>query len=253
VNTGFHLPEKEKIQEKITDKTKAILLCNPSNPTGTVYSEQEIEMIVDIARENHLFLLSDEVYREFIYDGKKHVSVMDFEKAHDNAVILDSISKRFSACGVRIGCLASKNKEIIAGITKFAQARLSVPMVEQYASIPLLLNSKGYTDKIAKEYEQRRDAVFEGIQQLPNAQCLKPEGAFYAVVKLSVDDTEDLAKWLLTEFSHNNQTVMLAPAAGFYATQGLGKDEVRLAFVLNAEKMKQAMNVLRIALEQYKG
>ncbi|MCP6717941.1 MAG: pyridoxal phosphate-dependent aminotransferase [Patescibacteria group bacterium] len=252
VKTGFHLPDKKSIEKKISKKTKAILICNPSNPTGTVYSKKELQMIVDIANKHNLFILADEVYREFVYDGQKHFSIMDFKAAHNKAVILDSISKRFSACGARIGCLASKNKDIIAGVTKFAQARLSLPMVEQIAAVPLLLNSKAYTRKIVKEYKKRRDAVYEGLQEIPGIQCLKPKGAFYITVKLPVKSAEDFTRWLLTKFSYNNQTVMLAPAAGFYASKGLGKDEVRIAFVLSAPKMKQAMKVLRIALEKYK-
>ena len=252
LQTGFHLPDKKSIERKISKKTKAILICNPSNPTGTVYSKKELQMIVDIASKHNLFILADEVYREFVYDGQKHFSIMDFKKAHNRAVILDSISKRFSACGLRIGCLASKNKDLIAGVTKFAQARLSLPMVEQIAAVPLLLSSKAYTRKIAKEYKKRRDAVYEGLQKIPGIQCLKPKGAFYIIVKLPVKDSEDFTRWLLTKFSYNNETVMLAPAAGFYASKGLGKDEVRIAFVLSASKLKQAMHVLKIALERYK-
>lgn len=252
VNTGFHLPEKNIIEKKISRKTKAILVCNPSNPTGTVYSKKELQMIIDIAQKHNLFILADEVYREFVYDNEKHYSIMDFPKARSRAVILDSVSKRFSACGLRIGCLASKNKDIIAGATKFAQARLSSPMVEQLATVPLLLNSKTYTRKIVKEYKKRRDAVFEGLQKISGVQCLKPKGAFYITVKLPVKDAENFTKWLLTRFSYKNKTVMLAPAAGFYASKGLGKDEVRIAFVLSAPKMKEAMNVLKIALKKYK-
>ncbi len=252
VNTGFHLPEKNIIEKKISRKTKAILVCNPSNPTGTVYSKKELQMIIDIAQKHNLFILADEVYREFVYDNEKHYSIMDFPKARSRAVILDSVSKRFSACGLRIGCLASKNKDIIAGATKFAQARLSSPMVEQLATVPLLLNSKTYTRKIVKEYKKRRDAVFEGLQKISGVQCLKPKGAFYITVKLPVKNAENFTKWLLTRFSYKNKTVMLAPAAGFYASKGLGKDEVRIAFVLSAPKMKEAMNVLKIALKKYK-
>ncbi len=251
VSTGFHLPKRAVIEKKISKKTKAILVCNPSNPTGTVYSKKELQMIVDVAKKHDLFILADEVYREFVYDGEKHYSIMDFPKARLRTIILDSVSKRFSACGVRIGCLASKNKDVINGATKFAQARLSSPMVEQLATVPLLLNSKAYTKKIVKEYKKRRDAVYEGLQKIPGIQCLKPKGAFYITVKLPVKSAEDFTRWLLAKFSYNNQTVMLAPAAGFYASKGLGKDEIRIAFVLSAPKMKQAMKVLRIALEKY--
>jgi len=252
VSTGFHLPKRTVVEKKISKKTKAILICNPSNPTGTVYSKKELEMIISIAKKHNLFILSDEVYREFVYDREKHYSIMDFPKARSRAVVLDSVSKRFSACGLRIGCLASKNKDIIAGVTKFAQARLSLPMVEQTAAIPLLLSSKAYTRKIAKEYKRRRDAVFNGLQKIKGIHCLKPKGAFYITVKLPIKDSEDFTRWLLTKFSYNNKTVMLAPAAGFYASKGLGKDEVRIAFVLSVPRLKQAMNVLKIALEKYK-
>jgi len=251
VDAGFHLPKRAVIERKIGKKTKAILICNPSNPTGTVYSKKELEMIVSIAKKHNLFILSDEVYREFVYDGEKHYSMMDFSKARKRTIILDSVSKRFSACGVRMGCLASKNKDVIAGATKFAQARLSSPMIEQLAIVPLLLNSKVYTRKIVKEYKKRRDAVFEGLQKIKGIQCLKPKGAFYVIARLPVKDSEHFTKWLLTKFSHNNKTVMLAPAAGFYGSKGLGKNEVRIAFVLSVPRLKQAMNILKIALEKY--
>lgn len=252
VKTGFHLPDKKTIESKISKKTKAILICNPNNPTGTVYTKKELEMIVELADKYNLFILADEVYREFVYDNEKHYSIMDFPRARQRAIMLDSVSKRFSACGLRIGCLASKNKGVIAGVTKFAQARLSLPVIEQIAAIPLLLNSKSYTNKIAKEYRKRRDAVFQGIRQIPGVQCLKPKGGFYAVAKLPIKDSEDFTRWLLTKFSHNNKTVMLAPAAGFYASKGLGRDEARIAFVLSAPRLKQAMNILKIALDKYK-
>jgi len=253
VQTGFHLPNKKTIESKINKKTKAILICNPNNPTGTIYAKKELEMIVELAEKHNLFILADEVYREFIYNNEKHYSVMDFPRARQRVIMLDSVSKRFSACGLRIGCLASKNKDVIMGVTKFAQARLSLPVVEQIAAIPLLLNSKAYTNKIVKEYKKRRDAVFQGIQQIPGVQCLKSKGAFYTVVKLPIKDSEDFTRWLLTKFSYNNETVMLAPAAGFYASKGLGRDEARIAFVLSAPKLKQAMKILKIALEKYKG
>jgi aspartate aminotransferase len=253
VKTGFHLPDKKTIENKISKKTKAILICNPNNPTGTVYTKKELEMIIELAEKHDLFILADEVYREFVYDNEKHYSIMDFPKARQRAIMLDSVSKRFSACGLRIGCLASKNKNIIAGVTKFTQARLSLPVIEQRAAIPLLSNSKAYTNKIVKEYRKRRDAVFQGIKQIPGVQCLKSKGAFYTVVKLPIKDSEDFTRWLLTKFSYNNKTVMLAPAAGFYASKGSGRDEARIAFVLSAPRLKQAMNILKIALDQYRG
>jgi len=249
--TGFHLPEKEEIEKKISQKTRGILICNPNNPTGTVYKKEELKMIAQIAKERNLFILSDEVYREFVYDGEKHYSMANFPEVQDKVILLDSISKRFSACGVRIGCLASKNKKVIEGATKFAQARLSVAIVEQLAVIPLLKNSKKYTRKIAAEYRKRRDTVFSALKKIPDVFCLKPKGAFYITVKLPLRDSDDFAKWLLTKFSFQGKTVMVAPASGFYATKGLGKDEIRIAFILSSSKLKEAMEVFKIGLEKY--
>lgn len=250
--TGFHLPSKTDIEKKITKKTRGILICNPNNPTGTVYTKKELKTIIDIAQKHNLFILSDEVYREFVYDGEKHYSIMSFPRARSRTILLDSISKRFSACGARIGCLASKNKKVITAATKFAQARLSSPMIEQLAVVPLLENSKGYTKKIVAEYKKRRDAVFGGLRKIPGIKCLKPKGAFYITVKLPVKDSEDFTKWLLTKFSFKGKTVMVAPAAGFYATRGLGKDEIRIAFVLSSPKLKEAMKILEKGLKAYK-
>jgi len=249
---GFHLPRKKEIEKKITKKTRGILICNPNNPTGTVYAKKELEMLIDVAQKYNLFILADEVYREFVYDAKVHHSMMSFPRAHQRVILLDSISKRFSACGARIGCLASKNKKVIQAVTKFAQARLSSPMVEQLAIVPLLQNPKKYTQKIVKEYKRRRDTVFKELQKIPGIECLKPKGAFYTIVKLPVKDAEDFTKWLLTKFSYKGKTLMLAPASGFYATLGLGKDEVRIAFVLSPQKLKGAIEVLKKGLEKYK-
>ena len=259
---GFHLPSQKEIEKKINKKTRGILICNPNNPTGTVYKKEELKMIAKIAKRHNLFILSDEVYREFVYDGEKHYSMMDFPEIQDRVILLDSVSKRFSACGARIGCLASKNKKVIEGATKFAQARLSSPMVEQSAVIPLLKNSKKYTQKIVREYKRRRDTVFEALQKIPGIFCLKPKGAFYIIVKLPIKprsrdaslrgkDSDDFAKWLLTKFSFRGKTVMVASASGFYATKGLGKDEIRIAFVLSSKKLKEAMEVFKKGLEKY--
>ena len=259
---GFHLPSQKEIEKKINKKTRGILICNPNNPTGTVYKKEELKMLAEIAKKRDLFILSDEVYREFVYDGEKHYSMMDFPEIQDRVILLDSVSKRFSACGARIGCLASKNKKVIEGATKFAQARLSSPMVEQSAVIPLLKNSKKYTQKIVREYKRRRDTVFEALQKIPGIFCLKPKGAFYIIVKLPIKprsrdaslrgkDSDDFAKWLLTKFSFRGKTVMVAPASGFYATKGLGRDEIRIAFVLSSKKLKEAMEVFKKGLEQY--
>lgn len=249
--TGFHLPNKETIESKISKKTRGIIICNPNNPTGTVYKKEELMMVAKIAKKYNLFILSDETYREFVYDMEKHYSMMDFSDIRDRVVLLDSISKRFNACGSRIGCLASKNKEIIEGATKFAQARLSSPTIEQLAAIPLLENSKQYTKKNAGEYKKRRNAVFEAIQKIPNIVCLKPKGAFYMIVKLPIRDSDHFAKWLLSEFSWEGKTVMVAPAAGFYATKNLGRDEIRIAFVLSSSELKEAMKVFKKGLEAY--
>jgi len=249
---GFHLPDKKEIEKKISKKTKAILICNPSNPTGTVYTRKELKMIADIAEKYNLFILSDEVYREFVYDKEKHYSMTSFSGISDKVILLDSVSKRFSACGLRIGCLASKNKEIIKGVTKFVQARLSSPMLEQLAVIPLLNNSQKYTKKIVVDYEKRRNIVFEALDKIPGVICLKPKGALYVVVKLPIKDSNHFAEWLLTEFSSGGKTVMVAPASGFYATKGLGTDEIRIAFVLSSTKLKEAMEIFRLGLVEYK-
>jgi len=248
---GFHLPSQKEIEKKINKKTRGILICNPNNPTGTVYKKEELKMLAEIAKKRDLFILSDEVYREFVYDGEKHYSMMDFPEIQDRVILLDSVSKRFSACGARIGCLASKNKKVIEGATKFAQARLSSPMVEQSAVIPLLKNSKKYTQKIVREYKRRRDTVFDVLQKISGIFCLKPKGAFYITVKLPIKNSDHFSQWLLTKFSFRGKTVMVAPASGFYATKGLGKDEIRIAFVLCSPKLKEAMEVFKKGLEQY--
>jgi len=249
--TGFHLPNKKIIENKISKKTRGILICNPNNPTGTVYKKKELMMIAAIAEKHNLFILSDETYREFVYDGEKHYSMMDFPNIRNRIVLLDSISKRFNACGSRIGCLASKNKEIIESATKFAQARLSAPTIEQIAAVPLLENSKQYTKKIAGEYKKRRNAVFEAIRRIPDIVCLKPKGAFYMIIKLPIRNSEHFTNWLLAEFSLRGKAIMVAPAAGFYATKNLGKDEIRIAFVLSCQKLREAMEILKKGLEKY--
>jgi len=248
---GFHLPERKEIENKIGKKTRGILICNPNNPTGTVYTKEELKMIAKIAKARNLFILSDETYREFVYDGEKHYSMMDFPEVRDRVILLDSVSKKFNACGTRIGCISSKNKKVIEGATKFAQARLSVAIVEQRAVIPLLKNSKKYTRKIAAEYRKRRDTVFSALKKIPDVFCSKPKGAFYITVKLPIKDSDDFAKWLLMKFSFEGKTVMVAPASGFYATRGLGRNEIRIAFVLSSSKLKEAMEVFKIGLEKY--
>lgn len=250
--TGFHLPPLKKIEEKVTQKTKGVLICNPNNPTGTVYSSKELKTIAQVARKHNLFIIADETYRQFVYGAEKHHSIVDFPKAEQRSIILDSVSKGFSACGARIGCLASKNKGVIETVTKFAQARLSLPMVEQEAVIPLLKNPKNYINQIVPEYRKRRDTAFQELQKIEGIRCQKPHGAFYIIVSLPVDNSEVFTKWMLKDFSWKGSTVMLSPASGFYATPGLGKNEVRIAFVLSAPKIKKAIQILKKGLQAYK-
>jgi aspartate aminotransferase len=251
VETEFRLPAKEKIISKITKKTKAILVCNPSNPTGAVLSQEEIQVLVKIAKKYNLFILADEVYREFILNGKEHISFMHFPEIENQVILLDSVSKRFNACGVRIGALVSKNKEVMENVLKFAQARLSVATAEQKAVIPLLLDAKPYTKKLISEYRRRRDVVFSGLKNIPGAICQKPEGAFYVIAKLPIDSSENFCQWLLERFRYKNKTVLVAPAEDFYQTKGLGKKEVRIAYVLNEKKLAEAMEILRRAVLEY--
>lgn len=250
---GFHLPTQKEIEKKINKKTRGIIICNPNNPTGTVYKKSELKTIIEIAKKYHLFILSDETYREFVYDNENYYSMMSFPEILQQVVLLDSVSKRFSACGARIGVLASKNKKVIEAAIKFAQARLSSPMVEQLAVIPLLENPEKYLKKIVSEYKKRRDVVFAEIKKIPEAIVVKPKGAFYLIVKIPwLKDSDHFAQWLLTKFSYQRKTVLVAPASGFYSTSGLGKDEFRIAFVLSCEKLKEAMMILKKGLEKYK-
>ena len=247
----FQLPEAKVIKKKITAKTKAIIICNPSNPTGTVIKPKEARMIVKIARERNLFIISDEPYRELIFNGLRHISFAEFASIRDRVVIVDSVSKRFNLCGARVGCLASKNKQIVASAIKFGQGRLSSPTIEQLATVPLLNNPKKFTKSLVKEYKLRRDVVVEGIQKIPGTYCPRPQGAFYAIVTLPVDDAEVFSRWMLEKFSYKGETVMLAPGNGFYVTKGLGKREVRIAFVLARPKLKRAMEIIRRAIDEY--
>ncbi|WP_346928562.1 pyridoxal phosphate-dependent aminotransferase [Clostridium sp.] len=248
---GFHLPAKEVIKSKITSKTKAIMVSNPGNPTGVVYTEDEIRMLADICKENNLFLIADEVYREFVYDGLKYTSALYMEDIKDRVILIDSISKRYSACGARIGLVASKNKELISQIMKMCQVRLCVPTIEQLAAANLINTPKEYFINVKKEYESRRNILFEKLSNMPGVICKKPTGAFYIVAKLPIKSGEDFAKWLLTDYNYNNKTVMVAPAEGFYATEGLGMDEIRLSYCLNTEALADAMDILERALAEY--
>jgi aspartate aminotransferase len=249
---GFHLPPKEKIEEKITPRTRAILICSPNNPTGTVYTKEEMEMISDICKKHNLFVLSDEVYREFIYEGK-HTSIMSVDDIQDRAILLDSISKRYSACGARIGCLVSKNEQVTDAALRLGQARLCSPSIEQFGATAALKIEDDYFEKMALEYKKRRDTVYDELMKIPGVVCRKPSGAFYIMAKLPVKDIEDFARWMLTDFSLDGETTMIAPGPGFYATPGKGQDEARIAYVLNADDLRKAMRILAKGIESYNG
>lgn len=248
---GFHLPEKKSIEKLISPKTKAILLSNPGNPTGVVYTPDEIQMIADIAKEYNLFVIADEVYREFVYDDLEYTSFGNIDEISDRVIIVDSISKRYSACGARIGSIASKNKELIKQILKLCQGRLCVPTLEQIGAVELYSVPQDYFNTVHDEYQKRRDIVYSALKEIPGVICEKPTGAFYVIAKLPVVDAEEFVIWLLKEFDIDNETVMLAPAEGFYATDGLGKDEVRLAYILNEDDLRKAMNILKVAIKKY--
>lgn len=252
IKQGFHLPSRQAIEKKITKRTKAILYCNPNNPTGTVYTRDEMDMLIAIAKNHHLFLLSDEVYREYTYDGRRHISLLSYmRQIPELAILLDSVSKRYSLCGARLGVLVSLNKDIMAGVLRIAQGRLSAGFVDQAVAAKLTKVPTSYLKKVYVEYEKRRDALYEGLRSIPGVVIPKPEGAFYAIVGLPVKDSEDFCQWLLTDFCDNKETIMLAPAAGFYATPGLGKNEVRIAYVLKIEDLRRCIDLLRLALKQY--
>lgn len=253
IKNDFALPSKEEIEKLITDKTRAILFSNPCNPTGKVYSKEEVKLLSDIALENNLYIIGDEPYREFIYDDNmKHYSVLDMEKLKENAILIDSVSKHYSACGARIGFIVSKNHEFMAYILKFCQARLSVSTVEQYGVANLMQMPKEYFKEIKEIYKRRRDIIVNSLNRIEGVTCASPNGAIYAFAKLPVDSAEKFCKWLLTDFTYNNSTVMLAPGEGFYTTEGLGNQEVRFSFCVGEEDIEQAMIVLEKALEEYK-
>lgn len=249
--TGFALPESSIIEALINSKTKAIMLCNPGNPTGTVYSKDEIFRIAEICKKHNLYLISDEVYREFVYDGTTHTSVLEVPNFADNAIMVDSVSKRYSACGARIGCIVSRNKELMDAVLKFAQARLCPPTVDQLAANACVYLKDEYFSALKDEYQARRDLVMTELAKIPGIVCKKPEGAFYIVAKLPIEDAEDFIIWLLNEYHINNETIMAAPAEGFYATPGLGRNELRLAYILCKEDLQKAMNIFRSGLEAY--
>lgn len=251
ISRGFHLPSEEVIEQYITDRTRGILFCNPSNPTGTVYSREEIGTLTSLARKHNLFLLSDEVYREFAYEQPAH-SIMSFPEVADRAILLESSSKRFNVCGARIGALVSHNKDIVNTAFKFGMARLSVASIEQLALVPLLKSPDQYTKPIVEEFRTRRDVVYDTLTRIEGVTYYRPEGAFYIVIGLPVKDSEHFSRWLIEEYDKDKETVLLAPAQGFYATPGKGTNEVRLAFMLNTGEMKKALAVLESALVTYR-
>jgi aspartate aminotransferase len=253
IETGFALPPVKSFEDAITSRTKAIMICNPNNPTGYVYSQKELESLRDLVLKHDLFLFSDEVYREFTYDEHTHYSVMNLQGIEQNVVLLDSISKRYSACGARIGVLISKNKEVICTAMKFAQARLSPPTFGQIAAEEAINTPESYFKKVLAEYHDRRQVVVDSINKIPGCFCPEPGGAFYAMARLPIDNSDKFCQWLLEEFSFEGQTVMLAPATGFYSTKGRGLDEVRISYVLNVTDLKNAMKCLEEALKVYPG
>ena len=253
IDDGFALPKIEEFEKLITSKTKSILICNPGNPTGYLYSKEELETLKDIVIKHDLFLIADEVYREFAYDGNVHHSVLNIEGLEQNSIVIDSTSKRYSMCGIRVGCIVSKNKELMATVMRFAQARLSPPTFGQIAGEAALQTSKSYFNEVSTEYVSRRDLLVEGLNKIEGVICPKPKGAFYAIAQLPIDDSDRFAQWLLEDFDVDGETIMVAPAAGFYATPNKGINQVRIAYVLNKEALQNSITILAAALKAYPG
>ena len=251
IETGFALPNVEDFEKIITPRTKAILICNPNNPTGCLYSKEDLEQLGALVKKHNLFLFVDEVYREFCYDGLEFFSVLNLDGLENNVAVVDSISKRYSACGARIGAIISRNQELTAAITKLGQFRLCAPILGQMVAEAILENDGNYLAEAQNEYARRRELLFNRLSKMDEVTCYKPGGAFYIFAKLPIDDGDKFCQWLLEDFSHNNQTVMLSPGAGFYATQGLGKQEIRIAYVLNVDDLNLAMDCLEVALKEY--
>ena len=251
IETGFALPAVEDFEKLITPKTKAILICNPGNPTGYLYSKEEIMQLAALVKKHDLFLISDEVYREFTYDGDIHYSVMNVPELEEHAIMIDSVSKRYSMCGARIGCIVSKNKEVMATAMKFAQARLSPPTIEQIASEAALDTPKSYFDEVISEYRERRDTLIDELNKIEGVIVSKPKGAFYCIAQLPVDNADNFAQWLLESYDLNGETVMVAPAAGFYSTPGMGLNQVRIAYVLKKQDLISAVRILKAAIPVY--
>ncbi|MBB1192318.1 pyridoxal phosphate-dependent aminotransferase [Flavobacterium sp. SOK18b] len=251
IENGFALPAIADFEKLITPKTKAILICNPGNPTGYLYSKEEILQLAELVKKHDLFLISDEVYREFTYDGDVHYSVMSIPGLEEHAIMIDSVSKRYSMCGARIGCITSKNKEVMAAAMKFAQARLSPPTIEQIASEAALDTPQSYFDEVISEYRERRDTLIEELNKIDGVVISKPKGAFYCIAQLPIDNADAFAQWLLESFDLNGETVMVAPAAGFYSTPGMGLNQVRIAYVLKKEDLIKAVAILKAAIPAY--
>lgn len=252
IEDNFALPPIEEFEKLITPKTKAILICNPGNPTGYLYSKEEIQKLATIVKKHDLFLVADEVYREFAYDGAKHRSILQEEGLNNHAIVIDSVSKRYSMCGARIGCLVTKNKEVIKTALKFAQARLSPPTFAQIASEAALETPQSYFDDVIVEYKERRDTLVKHLEEIPGVKVGHPKGAFYCIAQLPVKDTDKFAQWLLESFNVDGATIMVAPAAGFYSSPGVGKNQIRIAYVLNTESLIKAVHILKEALKIYK-
>ncbi len=253
IEDNFALPSIHEFENKINGKTRAILLCNPCNPTGYVYSQEEITNIANLAKKNDLFIVVDEVYREFIYTDTKHFSILEDEKFSENAILIDSISKRYSLCGARVGFIVSKNSKFIDTCLKFALARLSPPTLALIAANHALSSSDSYIKNVISEYYKRREVIIDELSKIDNIKFSNPMGAFYSIIKLPIENAEDFAKFLLTDFSYKNQSVMLSPASGFYSSENYGKDEVRIAFVLNSEKLKNAIKIIKLGLKEFIG
>ena len=253
IHDGFTLPAIEEFEQLITPKTKAILICNPGNPTGYLYSKEELERLRDVVVKHDLFLIADEVYREFAYDGNIHYSVLNIKGLEENSIVIDSTSKRYSMCGIRVGCIVSKNKTVISTALKFAQARLSPPTFGQIAGEAALKTEPSYFEEVSAEYVSRRDLLIEGLNKIEGVICPKPKGAFYAIAQLPVDDADKFAQWILEDFDLDGETIMVAPASGFYSTPNIGINQVRIAYVLNKESLQTSIKILEAALKVYPG
>ncbi len=249
---GFHMPPRQVWERALTPRTRVAIICNPNNPTGTVYTAEELKMVAEFCRDHDLFLISDEVYREFVYDGRHAMSILELDGAHEFAIMVDSLSKRYSACGIRLGALVTRNRELYEAVMKMAQARLSPPGLAQFMAVAVDTLGDEYARAVLEEYQHRRDVLFEGLTSIPGVFLHKPEGAFYCMARLPVGSADDFAAWLLSDFEHEGETVMLAPASGFYASEELGRSEVRIAYVLKEKDLRRSVELLRVALERYK-